>query len=76
MENCPITSYPTQENCLFGAVELIKHIDVDLYKYSGYSIGFQRKGPYSIGNETGKNVIIFEVDMSSSQHTDNKKQDF
>ena len=61
---------------MFGAVGLIKHIDVDLYKYSGYSIGFHRKESYSIGNETGKNVIVFEVDMSSSQHTDNKKQDF
>ena len=30
-----ISSYPTLENCLFGAVKLTKHIDVDLYKYSG-----------------------------------------
>ena len=27
------SSYPTLENCLFGAVRLTKHIDVDLYKY-------------------------------------------
>ena len=25
-----ISSYPTLENCLFGAVKLTKHIDVDL----------------------------------------------
>ena len=41
-----ISSYPTLENCLFGAVKLTKHIDVDLYKYSEYGIGFDRKGSY------------------------------
>ena len=40
-----IRSYPTLENCLFGAVKITnKHADVDQYKYSGYSIGFDRKG--------------------------------
>ena len=46
-----ISSYPTLENCLFGAVKLTKHVDVDLYKYLGYGIGFDRKGFHSIGNE-------------------------
>ena len=71
-----ISSYPTLENCLFGAVKLTKHVDVDLYKYSGYGIGFDRKGSYSIGNEIGRNIIIFRVDMSSSPHIDNKKKIF
>ena len=39
-----IDSYPTLENCLSDAVKLTKHVDVDLYKYSGYSIGFDREG--------------------------------
>ena len=60
---------------MFGAVKLTKHIDVDLYKYSGCGIGFDRKGSYSIGNKICKNVIILGVNMSSSQHTDNKKKD-
>ena len=47
------SSYPTPENCLFGAVKLAKHIDIDQYKYSGYGIRFDWKGPYSIGYETG-----------------------
>ena len=59
-----ISSYPTLENCLFGAVKLTKHIDVDQYKYSGYGIGLDRKGSYSVGNEIGRNVIIFGVDMN------------
>ena len=70
-----ISSYPPPENCLFGAVKLTKHIDVDQYKYFGYVIGFDRKGSYSIGYEVGRNVIIFEVDMSSSPHIDNEKKD-
>ena len=38
-----ISSYPTLENCLFGAGKLTKHDnDVDLYKYSGYGIAFDR----------------------------------
>ena len=36
-------SYPTPENCLFGAVKLTKHPDFDHYKYSGYGTGFDRK---------------------------------
>ena len=31
-----ICVFPTMENCLFDAVELTKHVDVDKYKYSGY----------------------------------------
>ena len=60
---------------MFGAVKLTKHIDVDQYKYSGYGTGFDRKGFYSIGDEIGRNVIIFGVDTISSSHIDNKKKD-
>ena len=49
------SDYLTLENSLFGAVKLTKHADIGLYKYSGYSTGFDRKASYSIGNETGKN---------------------
>ena len=38
-----IRSYSTLEKSLFSAVKLTKHVDVDLYKYSGYGIGFHRK---------------------------------
>ena len=50
-------------------------MDVDQYKYSGYGIGYNRKGSYSIGDEVGRNIIIFGVDMSSSPHIDNKKKE-
>ena len=61
---------------MFGAVKLTKHIDVDLYKYSEYGIGFDKKGyyPHPSGG-TGSNVIIFGVDMSSTAKIDNGKKD-
>ena len=70
-----ISSDSTLENCLFGAVKVTKHVDIDLYKYSGYVIGYDIKGFFSIGDEIGRNVIIFVVDMSSSSHIDNEKKD-
>ena len=60
---------------MFGPVEIKqKHVDVDQYKYSGYGIGFDRKGFYSIGDKIGRSVIIFGVDMSSSSLIDNSKK--
>ena len=71
-----ISNYPTLENCLFGAVKLTKHVDVDQYKYSGYAIGFDRKWFFSHpSGGSGKNVIIFGVDMSSTTKIDNRKKD-
>ena len=69
-------NYPTLENCLFGSVKLTKNADIDKYRYFGYGIGFDRQSSFSIGNETGKNVIIFGVDMSSSTKIDNKEKTF
>ena len=60
-------------NCLFGAVMLTKNADVDKYKYSGYSIGFDSKGSFSHpSGGYGKNFVIFGADWSSSVHADNK----
>ena len=68
-------NYPTLENRLFGSVKLTKNADIDQYGYSGYGIGFDRETSFSNGNEIGKNIIIFGVDMSSSAKTDNRKKD-
>ena len=59
---------------MFGAVNLTKHIDIELYKYSGYGILFGGKGFFSIGDKFGRNIIIFGVDISSSPHIDKKKK--
>ena len=64
-KNYNISSCPTLENCLFGAVSLTKNTDIVKYKYSGYGIGFDRKGFFlHPSGGTGRNVIIFGVDMS------------
>ena len=72
-KNYNISSYPTLENCLFGAGNLTKHADIYQYKYFVYGIGFDRKGQFSFGsNGFGRNVIILEADMSSSVHANKK----
>ena len=68
--------YPTLENSLFGAVKSVKNVDIDKCNYSEYGIGFDRHGTVSIGNEFGKNVIIFGVDRNSSVHVDKRKKIF
>ena len=57
---------------MFGVVSLTNHIDIDQYKYSGYGIGFDRKGEFSFGNGSGRNVIILGAVMSSSVHANNR----
>ena len=70
-----VISDPTLENCLFGTFTLTKNADIDKYGYSGYEIGFDRKGSFSFpAGGYGQNVIIFGADMSSSLHIDNKKK--
>ena len=72
-KNYIISSFPTLENCLFGAVSFTKNTDIDQYKYSGYGIGFDKKGELSFGTRGfGRNVITIGVDMSSSVRTNNK----
>ena len=61
-------------SCLFGAVTLTKNVNIDSYGYSGYGIGFDRKGSFSCGGY-GQNVLILGVDMSFSAHIDSKKRD-
>ena len=70
-----ISSYRTLENCLFGAVTWTKNVDIDKYKYFGHGTGLERKGFFSHrSGVTGRNVIIFGIDMSWSTKTDNRKK--
>ena len=75
-KNYNISSYPALENCLFGAVSLAKHVDIAQYKYSGYGIGFNRKGEFSFGNISGRNCIILGAYVSNSVHANNKTNMF
>ena len=67
---------PTLKNCLFVAVTLTKNAYIDKYGYSGYGIGFDRKGSFSFpSGGFGQNILLLGVDMSFSPHIDNKKKD-
>ena len=46
------------------------------YVYSGYGITFNGKSEWSFDNDYTRNVIILEVDNSSSSHTDSLKINF
>ena len=57
-------------------MNLTKNADLDKYKYSGYSLGFDSRSEFSLPDRTyGKNVIIFGADMTSSVHVDNNGKD-
>ena len=57
-------------------MKLTKNADPDKYKYSSYGIGFDSQLECLFTAESvGKNAIIFEADMSSSVHCDNKNKD-
>ena len=60
---------------MFEAVTLTRNADINLYKYLGYGLGFDRKGQFSFGNGFGRNVIIFGADMGYFVHVDSNKKD-
>ena len=69
-------TYFTLGNCLFGSLKQTKNADLDKYKYTGYSIGFDSHSGFCIySGSYEKNVNIFGVAMSSSVHVDNKGND-
>ena len=64
------------KNCLFGATNIAKNSDREVYLYSGYRITFDSAGSWSFHHEFARNVIIFGVDNSSSSHSHNRKNNF
>ena len=72
-----IDNYPTLENALFGAFKLTKNADIEKYKYFGYGIGFDGKGFFSHpSGVTGRNVIVFGVDMTHQPRLITKEKIF
>ena len=62
-------------NCLFGSVKLTKKADLDKFNYGGYGIGFDScSGLWFRDRSMRKNVILFDADMRSSLHIDNKNR--
>ena len=61
---------------MFGNVKITKNADLKKYSYSGYGTEFDSRSLFSIPKfDWGNNAIIFEVDMSSSVHVNNKNKD-
>ena len=64
------------KNCLFGATNIVKNSDKEKCVYSGYGITFDSAGSWNFGNDFARNVVIFDVDNSSSSHFYNRKNKF
>ena len=60
---------------MFGATVIVTNNYKEKCAYSGYRKAFDGKGQCSFGNDSARNVIIFEFDNSSSSHTDNLKNE-
>ena len=56
---------------------MTKNADPNKCSYPGYGVAFDARENVLLSDNsgTGKNVIIFGVDMSSSVYIDNKKKD-
>ena len=66
----------TLKTCLFGTAKLTKNVDKSKFTYNGRGTSFNGKGYWSFDNDTARNVVIFGVDISSSPHINNLKNDF
>ena len=63
------------DNEKFGTVKLTKYRDADKYFYFGYDILFDVCGTFPLSNvRIGKNIIIFDANLSSSVYVDNEKK--
>ena len=64
------------KNCLFGAISIVKNSDREKYVYRGYGGTFDSAVLWSFNNGTGRNVIIFAAENSSSSHAGNRINTF
>ena len=60
---------------VFGSAKITQNADTDKYFYSRYGIRFDFQSLFSIPHfDSGKNIYVLGVDMSSSVHIDNKRK--
>ena len=70
----------TNQNALFGAIEITKNANTSKYKYKGYGICFDESEEFTHVRKEGnfnhttsaRNAIIFGADMRFSKHANNK----
>ena len=62
---------------MFDATNIVKNSNKEkLACISGCGIAFDGKGSWNFGNDFAENVVIFNVDNSSSSHDNNRKNNF
>ena len=69
------------QNVLFGAMQITKNADTSKYDYKGYGICFDERSQFGhtiteggrAHTTNGRNVLIFEADMSFSVHKTNSE---
>ena len=61
---------------MFVGTSIVKNSDKEKWVYSGFEIAFNGKGTWSFGHDYARNVVIIGVDVSSSSHADNHKNNF
>ena len=61
------------KDSLSEATNMVKNSDKEKYVYSGCGITFASAASWSFDNDFARNVIIFDVNNSSSFHSDNCK---
>ena len=64
----------TIQNALFGAMQITKNADTSKYNYKGYGICFDESKEFA-STTLARNAIIFGVDMSFSEHANNKRNE-
>ena len=62
-------------NCFFGSVNLTDNGDLDKYRCSSYSIGFDFLSEFLFTDASFRKNVIFGANMSLSLHIDNKRKD-
>ena len=70
---CYSTSNFRLKNCLFGSVRLPRNVDKIRLTYNGQGIAFDGNGLWIFDNVTTRNAVIFSLDVSSSSHINNPK---
>ena len=63
----------TIKNILFCATAVVKNSDKEKWMCRGYEIAFDEKVEWSFGEDYARNVVIFNIDTSSSSYIDNCK---
>ena len=71
----PINSF-TLKNYFFGTVNLVRIAIKSKFTYNDQGTAFDGEDSWSLDNDYARNAVVFDVDNSSSSHTDNRKNNF